>query len=460
MVTQQEAVQVLQIALKSGAEFAELFFEDREEVNIKCVSDEIQGKKTIRIYGAGLYVISKTSSIYVYSNRCDYRGLMELAEKAAQLIEVKEKKKIYIPTQFQTPVAINPNPVIEYPSLTGDHQKIRVLQQTAKAAFSSGVKVLNLNIDYFDTDQKIRVINSEGLSAQDRRVTTRLRLQTAVSDGVNSFFNWEDYTHPTGFEAYRDEEKYIGFAVDMLKRSRNMMDGVSVKACTVPVVLEAGGCGTLWHESCGHSLEASAIAAKSSAFAGKIGQKVASEKVTLIDDGTMPGLYGSSQIDDEGHLRQKNVLIKNGILQTYMCDRLHGKMIGIPSNGCGRRQNYTYAPTSRMSNTYLAAGDDDDDEIIRSVPEGLYVKSIGGGTGGMQFSLEVKEGWWIKNGELAYPVKGLMLTGNGIDVISKIDRVGKTLAYDGGGFCGAASGLIPTTTFQPRVRISEMSIGG
>ena len=145
---------------------------------------------------------------------------------------------------------------------------------------------------------------------------------------------------------------------------------------------------------------------------------------------------------------------------TYLCDRLHGAMIGLPSNGCGRRQNYTYAPTSRMSNTYLAAGEDDEEEMIRSVPEGLYVRSIGGGTGGMQFSLEVKEGWWIKNGELAYPVKGLMLTGNGLDVIKKIDRVGKKLEYDGGGFCGAGSGLIPTTTFQPRVRIAEMAIGG
>lgn len=460
MIGEQEARKVLETALKGGAEFAELFFEDREESNIKCIREEIQGAKTMRIYGAGLYMISGVSSIYVYSNDCSFRGLMGLAQRAAELMAVKEKKQAAVPERFQGPMRENPNPVAEFPSAVEGRRKIRVLKETAKAALSAGPEILSLNTDYFDTDQRIWVINSEGLSARDRRVTTRLRLQTVVSDGIRSFSNWEDYTHPTGFEAYRDEQAYTAFARDTILRSRNMMDGASVAPCRVPVVLEAGSCGTLWHESCGHSLEACAIAAKSSAFAGKLGQQVASKKVTLIDDGSMPGLYGSSVIDDEGHLRQKNVLIEQGILKTYLCDRLHGAMIGLPSNGCGRRQNYTYAPTSRMSNTYLAAGEDDEEEMIRSVPEGLYVRSIGGGTGGMQFSLEVKEGWWIKNGELAYPVKGLMLTGNGLDVIKKIDRVGKKLEYDGGGFCGAGSGLIPTTTFQPRVRIAEMAIGG
>ena len=460
MIHEQEARKILETALKSGAEFAELFFEDREESNMKCVKEEVQGLKTVRIFGAGLYVISGTSSIYVYSNDCSYEGLLHLAKQASEMINLKRKEQIRIPDRFQGPVMSNPNPVKIYPATVEGRKKQKVLRETAKAALFAGPEILSLNTDYFDTDQRIWVINSEGLSVKDRRVTTRLRLQVAVSDGRQSFYNWEDYTHPSGFEVYEREQGYTEFARDMVKRTRQMMDGVAVPPSNVPVVLEAGSCGTLWHESCGHSLEACAIAAKNSAFVGKLGQKVASEKVTLIDDGTIPGLYGSSVIDDEGHVRQKNILIENGILKSYLCDRFHGSMIGMKSNGCGRRQNYTYAPTARMSNTYLAPGEDDEEEMIRSVPEGLYVKSIGGGTGGMQFSLEVKEGWWIKNGELAYPVKGLMLTGNGLDVIRKIDRVGKRLEYDGGGFCGAASGLIPTTTFQPRVRIAEMAIGG
>ena len=156
---------------------------------------------------------------------------------------------------------------------------------------------------------------------------------------------------------------------------------------------------------------------------------------------------------------QRNVLIENGILKGYMCDRYHGGLIGMASTGSGRRQNYTYAPTARMTNTMLAEGADDEDEMIRSVPDGLFVTSIGGGFGGAQFSLAVQEGYWIKNGQLDRPVKNLMLTGSGIDVIKRIDRVGRKIEMEGGGFCGAASGLVPTTTPQPMCRISEMAIG-
>ena len=336
-----------------------------------------------------------------------------------------------------------------------------MLEEVDKAARGTGVRVPRLAADYFDTDQNIVIANSEGLLTGERRVTSRVRLQVTVEEGGRSFFNWEDYTRPQGFEAFREQNALADFASDMVLRTRDTMNAGSVPSCTVPVILEAGSCGTLWHESCGHALEASAIAARRSAFVDKIGQKVASDKVTLIDDGTIPGLYGSSAIDDEGHPRQRNILIENGILKQYMCDRYHGRLIGMDSNGCGRRQNYTFAPTSRMSNTFLAAGEDDDDEMIRSVPEGLYVRRIGGGTGGMQFSLEVREGFWIRNGQIDRQVSGLMLTGSGIDVIKRIDRVGRTLIHEkNGGFCGAASGLIPTTTSQPRVRISEMAIGG
>lgn len=158
---------------------------------------------------------------------------------------------------------------------------------------------------------------------------------------------------------------------------------------------------------------------------------------------------------------QRNILIENGVLKSYMCDRYYGKLLGMESTGSGRRQNYTYAPVSRMTNTCLAEGSDDEDEIVRSVDNGLYVESIGGGFGGMQFSLEVKEGFWIKNGQIDrdHQVKNIMLTGNGIDVIKRIDRVGKKMKYEKGGFCGASSGLIPTTTPQPMVRISHMAIG-
>ena len=182
--------------------------------------------------------------------------------------------------------------------------------------------------------------------------------------------------------------------------------------------------------------------------------------MTLVDDGSIPGLYGSEAVDDEGHPTQKNILIENGVLKGYLCDRLNGRRLGLPSTGSGRRQDYTYAPLSRMTNTYLAAGTDDEEEMIRDIDRGLFVTGVGGGSGGREFSIEVTEGWWIENGRLIHPVSGLTLNGKGPDVIKRVDRVGSKMAYDYGGFCGAGSGLIPTTAFQPRMRITEMAIGG
>jgi TldD protein len=461
MIPEYQMHRVLGRALESGGDFAELFFEDRNETNIRYSDSAVQNVTGITMYGAGLHLLSDIEDVYVYTNSISEQALLKLATIAAELLATKTScRRPALPEMKLQPVR-NPNSVEVYPSDVSRGQKIRLLEEAYKAGRNTGIRIPRLAVDYFDTDQQIIVANSEGLCTGERRVTSRLRLQVTVEDGGRSFFNWEDYTRPCGFEAFREEGISAAFAQDVVRRTRDAMNAGTVPSCVVPVVLEAGSCGTLWHESCGHALEASAIAARSSAFVDRIGTHVASPKVTLIDDGTIMGLYGSSGIDDEGQPRRRNVLIENGILRQYMCDRFHGRLIGMASNGCGRRQNYTYAPTSRMSNTFLAPGDDDDEEMLRSVPEGLYVRRIGGGTGGMQFSLEVKEGFWIKNGQLDHQVRGLMLTGNGIDVIKKIDRVGRALLHErNGGFCGAASGLIPTTTSQPRVRISELAIGG
>lgn len=458
MISKEEIKRVLEAARTEGVEFAELFLEDREETNIPCTGGSVQGIKSLRICGAGLYLINGFQNVYLYTNQVTEKALTELVKKGAGMLEAKKRvaNERLILTQRQIH---NPCPVAVYPSAVENQKKIRVLMQAQKAAKSTPVSVRSLNLNYFDTDQRVLIANTEGLYTADRRVTSRLRMQAVVADGDDAYGTWDDYTKAQGFEAFEKEEEYTDFARDMIIRADRIRRADTIRPCTVPVVLAAGGCGTLWHESCGHSLEAIAIAHKSSAFVGKIGEKVASEKVTLVDDGTIPGQYGSAAIDDEGHPTQRNVLIEKGVLRSYMCDRYYGKLLGMESTGNGRRQNYTYAPVSRMTNTCLAEGTDEEEEILGSVDNGLYVESIGGGFGGMQFSLEVREGFWIKNGKPDRQVKNIMLTGNGIDVIKKIDRVGRKIKYEKGGFCGASSGLVPTTTPQPMVRISEMSIG-
>lgn len=460
MITESEMSKVLECALSTGGDFAELFFEDTNEMNIKCASKMIQGVKSIRGYGVGLYLLYKTNSVYVYSNNTTYSALIALAKKAAGLLreQIKESHQRHI--SFKHRDYQNPTPILIYPSTVSHAKKISALLEIDRSIRSSSVGLLNLEENYFDVDRKILIANSEGLITSDRSIFTRVRFSYVIGDEKRTMSDWHDYTKTQGFEALENPECAAENFKAELKEAIENLYADPISTCRLPVVIEAGSGGTLWHETCGHTLEASSISKGQSAFIGKLGEKIASERITLIDDGTLPGFYGSGAIDDEGHPRQKNVLIENGVLKQYMCDRLHGRKIGMASNGCGRRQNYTYPPTSRMSNTFLELGQDDNEEMISSLAEGLYVKSLGGGTGGVLFSIAAKGAYLIKNGKIDKPVRNVMLTGNGSEVIKKVDRVGNKMGYDTGGFCGADSGLIPTTAYQPRVRISEMLIGG
>jgi TldD protein len=241
-----------------------------------------------------------------------------------------------------------------------------------------------------------------------------------------------------------------------------MLHAGYIKAGTMPVAIENGFGGVIFHEACGHSLEASSVALGQSQFAGKLGQKIANEKVTAIDDGTIPNGWGSVNIDDEGTPAQKKILIENGILKSYMVDKLNGRRMGMESTGSSRRQGYAYVPTSRMTNTYIAAGTDEDEDIIASMEYGLYAKEMGGGsvnpvTG--QFNFSVLEGYVVKNGKICEPVRGASLVGKGSDIIMNIDMVGKHVAR-AQGMCGASSGSVPTDVGQPLIRVSSITVGG
>lgn len=459
MISQSDMQQVIDYAASKGAAFAELYLEDRSDQEVRCTGRSIEGVKNVHIYGAGLRLIQGTQAIYTYTNDVSVKSLKELVGEAIGLLGSQAANGAAAKALHMAAQNPDPNPVLLDPSRVDIKRKIEIAKTAEAILQDAGVPLLSHSAIYSDMDQRIWVANSEGLLATDRRVNSRVRAYYTVGDETGSLYEWADYIHCGGMET-DDAAELEAYLRERLHSTYISMQGEPLKPCTMPVVMAAGSCGALWHECCGHTLEAAAIADGNSDFIGKLGQVVASPKVTIIDDGTMPGLYGSSMIDDEGHPRQKNVLIENGVLKTYLCDRLQGQKIGMPSCGCGRRQDYTFAPTSRMSNTYLAAGSDDEEEMIRSLGEGLFVKRLGGGSGGQIFSLACTEAYLIKNGHIDRPVKNCMLTGRGIDVMKKIDRVGSRLKTEFGSFCGASSGLVPTTAFQPQVRISEMTIGG
>lgn len=458
-LSQNQVTKILEIALSSGGDFAEFFLENKDELQIKYEGEGVKKLTTTRIKGAGIYLLSNTRSVYVYTNDLTFDEIIYTAKQAAELLN-SNRSSTGKNIKFNCMKNNNPNTFIIYPSSVGYKDKIKVLREISLAAREADNRVKRLSTTYFDTDQNIWIYNSKGLFTEDRRISSRIRIHAIVGDETTYYDDWADFTRPQGFEAFKRKNDYITFARNFISGLASNIDAIPFPSCNVPVVFEAGACGTFWHETCGHQLEASAIARNSSDFVGMLGKKVASDKVTLIDDGSIPGLYGSAGIDDEGHPTQKNILIENGILKGYMVDRLGGRLLNMPSTGNGRRQGYSYAPTSRMTNTYLAAGNDDEDEMIKSIDKGVFVKRLGGGTGGREFSLAVKEGYLIKNGEIGPRLKGLVLNGRGIDLIKKVDKVGRKLKTEGGDFCGAASGLCPVTSFQPRIRISNMFVGG
>jgi len=230
----------------------------------------------------------------------------------------------------------------------------------------------------------------------------------------------------------------------------------------MPVAIENGFGGVIFHEACGHSLEATSVAFGQSQFAGKLGEMIANEKVTAIDDGTIPNAWGSINIDDEGTPAQRNVLIEKGVLKSYMIDKFNGRRMGMASTGNSRRQSYKHTPTSRMTNTYIAPGDDKNEDIIASIEYGLYAASMGGGsvnpvTG--EFNFAVNEGYMIRNGKICEPVRGASLVGKGSEIIRNIDMVGTDMDM-GQGMCGSSSGSVPTNVGQPLIRVSTITVGG
>ncbi|HWQ58977.1 MAG TPA: TldD/PmbA family protein, partial [Clostridia bacterium] len=353
------------------------------------------------------------------------------------------------------------NPITTHPGSVAYLEKILLLEKADRAVRATGSDVKNLDLNYYDNDQRVVIANSEGAWAEDRRVSSRVRVFPTLANETESTGYFVDFTRPAGFEAFQDEG-YIDRALRAVGEMRASLRAPEAPYGRFPVVIEGGNpSGTFFHECCGHQLETNQPLLDNGVFLNRLGEKVASEKVTLVDDGTLPGCYGSSKFDDEGMPRQRNVLIENGVLKSYLADRMGSSLLNVPRNACGRREGYATPPAARMSNTYVACGGDDPDEMIRGIPQGLFITRMGGGNGDVDFSILAQTAYWIKNGVLDRQVKRAMLMGRGDEAMLKIDRVGRAMKYgENGMFCGGESGLCPVTTSGARIRIEEMLIGG
>ncbi len=458
MITKAVAESVLACAMSTGADFAEIYGQITRNNSVFMVDGKIDRVADNLVSGVGIRAFLGTRTVFASTTDMTREGLLKCAASvAAAMGELKKDVNVVLrETMFPN---IHPASVIP----SGVDAKIRadLLRAGCFAAKEYDPAISQVSGSLAGVDHTILVANSEGLYTTDRHVRTRMAVSSVASKDGETQSGSDSPGAGMGLEFFDTvDPASIG-----REASRQAMVNLRATYCpagTMMVAIENGFGGVIFHEACGHSLEATSVSIGASQMAGKLGQQIANPKVTAIDDGTIPGAWGSVNIDDEGTPTQRNVLIENGILKGYLIDRLGSRRMGMPMTGSARRQGYTYEATSRMTNTYIDNGPDKNEDIIASMENGLYCRKMGGGsvnplTGAFNFA--VTEGYLVKNGKICEPVRGASLIGTGSEILQNIDMVGQNLER-AQGMCGSASGSVPTDVGQPLIRVSTITVGG
>ena len=458
MISRDICQRVLQKAVSTGADYAEIFAENSVNNTISMISNKVDNIRNTVIAGAAVRVYKGLRSVMATTVDTSEAGLIRCAEKAADALG---QGTAQIDIVLRERLFGDIHPVVTCPSSAPNKEKIDILKAGYFAAREYDEAVVQATGNLLDVDHQILIANTDGTYAQDRQIRTRIAISAVADKGQGTQTGSCSPGRRMGLEMFDTiDPKAVG--VKAAKQAVTMAGAGYCPAGIMPVAIENGFGGVIFHEACGHGLEATSVAYGQSVFAGKLGQQIANPKVTAIDDGTIPGAWGSINIDDEGTPAQKNVLIENGILKSYMIDKFNARRMGMASTGSGRRQSFAYTPTSRMTNTYIAAGTDKNEDIIGSIEYGLYAAAMGGGsvnptTG--EFNFAVNEGYIIRNGEICEPVRGASLVGKGSDCIMNIDMVGTDMEM-AQGMCGSSSGSVPTNVGQPLIRVSSITVGG
>ena len=458
MLDKQLIDKILTEALSTGGDFAEIFVEKKSSSNLFMIDGKVESSISGRDFGIGIRIFKGLFSVYGYTNDMNEESLLKATKKIASSISgTKEDITINLIKQDIE----NINKIQIYPQDIKKSEKIELMKIASHSAKDYDKHISQVRVSLGDVKQNILIANSEGLFTADERVRGRISIESVATDGNDMQTGRVSPGASAGFEFFRNMD-IEAEAREASRIAKTMLFASYAPSGKFPVVIDNRFGGVIFHEACGHGLEASSVAKGNSIFAGKMGQMIASPLVSAVDDGTLPNEWGSLTIDDEGHKTQRNLLIENGILKGYLVDKLNGRRMGIKSTGSGRRESYKYAPTSRMTNTFILNGKSSFDEIIKNTEYGIYAKNMGGGsvnpaTG--DFNFAVMEGYIIKNGEICEPVRGATLIGNGGEVLKKIDMVGNNLGF-GQGMCGSSSGSIPTNVGEPTIRVSEITVGG
>ncbi len=450
--------ETLRRVLRRGGEYADIFYESRDAVNITLDDDRIEQSQGGHIKGVGIRLIYNFKTAYAFCNPDNPRDLFDVAEQLTNIASSSECSRVI---DFRTNNSPPINNIKRHPLGVSLEDKTKLLLQGNRIARSMGSAIKQARAAYSDLTQSIMIATSEGKILSEERVYTTAMLHAVAIDGAEIQTGYEAIGGMIGFEIF-DNASFEQACESASKRALLMLKAKRMKGGRMPVVISSSAGGTMIHEAVGHGLEADLAMQGLSVYSGRLQEKIASDIITVIDDGTMAGKRGSFNCDDEGNPASKTVLIEKGILKAYMSDRYNSLKYNIPITGNGRRASYENKPIPRMTNTFIAPGEDIPEEIIRSTDRGLFVKKMGGGqvntvTG--DFVFEVQEGYLIDKGSIGHPVRGVTLIGNCQRTLQSIDRVGNDLGFSIG-TCGKDGQGVPVSDAMPTVRIPEMVVGG
>ena len=458
MINKNLAKKIIDKGLSTGADFVELYLENTDSSSINYDTTMIEHIDNTHSKGCGIRICKGERSVYGYTNELKEKDLIKLTQKLSSLFnsEIVCTSKEFTSLKVKKISHINKSFF-----LTPMENKISIVKTVSEYLKSYSPLISRATVSLRGTKTEIEIYNSNGLHAKDYKEYSLIVIGAlATKDNIKES-NSESRGHLGGLD-FLDKLNLKEIANECAKDAIGMLDAKPCPGGKMPVILGNGTGGVLFHEACGHSLEATALAREMTTFQNRLNDKIASDIVTAYDDGTIPNAWGSNNIDDEGNKTQRICLIKNGILNSYLIDSFNGKKLKMPATGCARRESYKYEPTSRMSNTYIDNGKSSREEIFKNTKLGLYCKSFGGGsvntaTGEFQFGCHIA--YIVRDGQIQEQVKGATLIGKCEDVLKNIDMIANDLDLDVG-VCGSVSGWVPVRTGQPTLRIKKILVGG
>ncbi len=458
MLNKDKLEDYLNRCLMTGAEFAEIY----EEKIDKCVYEYIDSKlndiSNMDDYGVGIRIKLGDNVVYGYVNVVDdehiYRKIDELSSGFDGDRVVSDVKLVQEDVRVINPIRI-------WPRDYGEDNKVNLLKRVDSCIRSQDKRIVQVESILMEDERHVVIANSDGKYVCDDRLHLRLFDTVTVEENGKRKRMHESFGKCMGYEMF-DEFDVSGFASSLVKSAILKLKAVACPGGEMPVILGPGFCGTIIHEAVGHTLEATSVGIGNSIMCGKLGVKLGRDVLTLIDDGSIGNEWGSSNIDDEGNVPRRNVLIDKGVISGYLVDMFNSKRMGMSSNGCGRREGYYYAPTSRMSNTFIAPGSDKLEDMIASIKNGLFVRSMNGGTVKPEtgdFNFNCDSVCMIRDGKLAEEVDDVMLIGNAVSILKNISMVSDEVALESG-HCGSLSGNIYVTVGEPYIKVDKVMVGG